>query len=162
MKIGIDFDRTIFKTDEFDSFYKDHVKGLHHVEEPAPVKHGCYDPEKHARICEIPVERIWKVFENDLSKFIYPDIKLLNKLEDHELKLVTRGHERFQREKIEASDVKKYFDEVHVVQEKPKDSIDIELLVDDSTEELQRVEVKTLQIRRPEEGIQKLVDEVEK
>ncbi len=158
MRIGLDFDRVLFDTDSFDDFYKD-VEGLYHVESPAPVKHGVYDPEMHAEICGIPKERIWKVFEHDLSQFLYDDIELLDEL-DHELIIVTRGHEKFQKLKIEASGITEKVKEIIVVQKRSKDSADIDLLVDDSEEEVERVDIPSIKIKRPEEGLEKVLEKV--
>ena len=159
MRIGLDFDRVLFDTDSFDEFYKEHVEGLYHIENPAPVKHGVYDPEMHAELCGIPKERIWNVFENDLSRFLYPDVELLDKL-GHELIIVTRGHEKFQRLKIESTGITDKVEDVFVVQEESKDSVDIDLLVDDSSEEIERVNIPTVKIERPEEDLEKLIEKV--
>ena len=159
MKIGLDFDRVLFDTDSFDDYYKNHVKGLHHVENPAPVEYGVYDPEMHAELCGIPKERIWKVFEQDLSQFLYKDIDLLDKI-DHELIIVTRGHEKFQRSKVKASGITEKVEKIFVVQEESKDSIDIDLLVDDSKEEIERVSIPSVHIQRPEEGLEKVLEKV--
>jgi 5'(3')-deoxyribonucleotidase len=162
MRIGLDFDRVLFDTDSFDDFYKEKVEGLHHVEDPAPVKNGCYDPEMHAELCGIPEERIWKVFEHNLSQFLYSDIELLKDLQKrHELLIVSRGHERFQRSKIEASGADRYVEKVHIVQDKSKDSVEIDLLVDDRKEELERAEVPEILLKRPEEGLKKVLEEVD-
>ena len=161
MRIGIDLDRVLFDTDSFDDFYKDKVEGLHHVEDPAPVRHGCYDPEMHAEICGIPKQRIWNVFDHDLSDFVFADVDILDQLSNHELILVTRGHQKFQKRKAEASGIAEKMDEVHVVQEEPKDSVEIDLLVDDSDEELERVRVPGIQIKRPGEGLEKILKELE-
>ena len=157
MRIGLDFDRVLFDTDSFDEFYKEHVEGLYHIEEPAPVKHGVYDPEMHAELCGIPKERIWNVFEYDLNQFLYEDIELLDEIE-HELVIVTRGHEKFQRLKVEASGIADNVEDVVVVQEESKDSVDIDLLVDDSSEEIERVNTLTVKIERPEEGLEKVLE----
>lgn len=159
MRIGLDFDRVLFDTDSFDEYYKDHVEGLHHVENPAPVKHGVYDPDMHAELCGIPKERIWKVFEHNLSQFLYKDIDLLDEL-GHDLVIVTRGHDRFQKSKIEASNMDGKVDEVFVVQEEAKDSVDIDMLVDDSEEELEKIEIPGIIIERPEEGLEKVLEKV--
>jgi ferritin len=113
----------------------------------------------HAEICGIPKERIWKVFEHDLSQFLYDDIELLNEL-DHELVIVTRGHEKFQKLKAEASGITEKVKEVIVVQERSKDSADIDLLVDDSEEEVERVEIPSIKVERPEEGLEKVLEKV--
>jgi len=47
-----------------------------------------------------------------------------------------------------------------VVQEEAKDSIDIDLLVDDSSEELERIDVPGIMIERPEEGLEKVLEKV--
>lgn len=159
MRIGLDFDRVLFDTDSFDDFYKNHVEGLHHTEDPAPVKNGVYDPEMHAEQCNIPKERIWKVFDHDLSQFLFEDIDLLDEL-DHELIIVTRGHEKFQSLKVEASGIKEKVRDVFVVQEKSKDSVDIDLLVDDSSEEIERVNIPTIKIDRSKEGLEKVLKKV--
>jgi len=159
LKIGLDFDRVLFDTDSFDEFYKEHVEGLYHVESPAPVKHGVYDPEMHAEICGIPKERIWKVFEHDLSQFLYDDVELLDEL-DHELVIVTRGHEKFQKLKVKASGITEKVEEVVVVQEQSKDSVNIDLLVDDSEEEIERIDIPSIKVERPEEGLEKVLEKV--
>jgi len=159
VRIGLDFDRVLFDTDSFDEYYKEHVEGLYHVEEPAPVKHSVYDPEMHADLCGIPKERIWKVFEHDLSQFLYDDIDLLDNL-DHELVIVTRGHEKYQRLKVEASGITEKIEEIIVVQEQSKDSVDIDLLVDDSEEEIERVETPSIKVERSEEGLEKVLEKV--
>lgn len=159
MRIGLDFDRVLFDTESFDKYYKDHVEGLHHVEDPAPVEYGVYDPEMHAELCGIPKERIWKVFEQDLSQFLYRDMDLLDEL-NHELVIVTRGHEKFQRSKVEASGITGKVEDVIVVQEESKDSIDIDLLVDDSQQEIERVKIPSVHIERPEEGLEKVLEKV--
>lgn len=162
MKIGLDFDRVLFNTDKFDDFYKEQVEGLHHVENPSPVKHGVYDPEMHAELCEIPIERIWKVFENDISQFLYDDMNLLDELSrNHELVIVTRGNEKFQRKKIEASGITEKIEDFTVVQEEPKDSAGIDVLIDDRNYELERVEIPGIRIDRPKEGLKKVLEEVE-
>lgn len=162
MRIGLDFDRTLFNTDEFDEFYKENVEGLYHVEDPAPVKHGVYDPEKHAELCDIPLERIWNVFDNDLSRFLYSDVKdTLEKLsEEHKLIIITRGHEKFQRLKVEASGIEELAEKVIVVQEESKEVDDIDLLVDDRDYELDRVNIPGIKINRPEERLEKVFEKV--
>ncbi|MFP4038383.1 MAG: hypothetical protein ACLFTA_01210 [Candidatus Nanohaloarchaea archaeon] len=161
MKIGLDFDRTLFKTEEFDRFYKDQVEGLYHVENPKPTRHGVYDPELHAEICGVDLKEIWQVFEEDLSKFLYKDTDLLDKLNDHRIVIVTRGHEKFQEKKIEASGITEKIDEVVIVQEEPKDVADIDLLVDDRERELENAETPGIHLKRPEEGLKKVVEKVE-
>lgn len=159
MRIGLDFDRTLFDTDSFDDFYKDNVEGLYHVDSPAPVKHGVYDPEMHADLCGIPLERIWSVFSNDLSRFLYSDIDKIEEIkENHDVVIVTRGHEKFQKSKVEASGLADKVEDVIVVQEKSKDVADIDLLVDDRDYELEKVGIPGVKIDRPREGLEKVLE----
>lgn len=159
MKIGLDLDRVLFDTDTFDDFYKKET-GLYHVEDPAPVKNNCYDPELHAKLCGISQEKVWKIFENDLSRFLYSDLDLLEKLDNHELIIVTRGNERFQRAKIKSSGADERVDDIIIVQEDSKNKNGIDLLVDDRKEELENVDVPGVHIDRPSEGLNKLIKEV--
>ncbi|MFB6244924.1 MAG: hypothetical protein ABEJ03_01100 [Candidatus Nanohaloarchaea archaeon] len=134
MRIGVDFDRVLFDTDSFDSALKEKT-GLYHVEEDVYDDNGCYSPEKHARVCGIEPEEVYD-WVTQAGEFVYNDYRALEDLkENHELVLVTRGHERFQRAKIEASGVERVFDRIEVVKTESKDSVGIDLLIDDSEEE---------------------------
>lgn len=157
MRIGIDLDRTLFKTEEFKELYHRKVEGLRYVEEPAPVSNGVYDPEKHADICGIEIEKIWEFFEEtDLSDYVYSDIDELKEFESHGIVLVTRGNEKFQKMKAKSSGIGNFFDEIVVVQNEPKDIADIDILVDDSVEEIERAGIPGIVIDRPDEGLEKV------
>jgi len=161
LKIGIDFDRVLFNTDEFNKIYSSSIKGLHHVSSPKPTKHGVYCPEAHAQLCGIDPQRIWDFFkEQSLEDFLYSDVKLLNELK-HELIIVTRGNERFQKMKLKKSGILEIVDDFVIVQDEDKDVAEIDALVDDRKKELDRVDVPGIRLSRPEEGLEKVLRRVE-
>lgn len=158
MRIGLDFDRVLFDTDAFDEYYKDQT-GLYHVEENVYDRNGNYDPEKHAKVCGIDSEKVWNSLE-DLEQFLYEDIEVLDELDNHNLVIVTRGNEKFQRAKVNASGALKFVDDVVIVEKGSKDVADVDLLVDDLEEELENSEAEGVHLKRPEEGLKKIIEKV--
>lgn len=154
MRIGIDFDRVLFKTDRF----KEEVlfKEIENFEETYEKVDGVYSPEKHAEVLGIPVEEIMRTLEK-ASEYLYSDIKLLEQSE-HDFVIVTRGDPVFQEEKLEHSGVLKFVEDHVVVQEKNKDVKNIDILVDDLKSEIQKANVKGYHFERPEDTIQDLLD----
>jgi FMN phosphatase YigB (HAD superfamily) len=158
MRIGVDFDRVLFRTDDFNEYLNEET-GLHHVDGDVYDEHGCYSPSKHAELCGVEVEEIYDVME-DLNRFLYPDVDELNRLKpEHELVIVTRGEERFQKEKIRATGVQRLFDQVFIVQEGPKD-VGIDFLIDDREEEIERAEVEGFVLDREKADLSDAVQEV--
>ena len=155
MKIGLDFDRVLFDTDSFNEYMKKET-GLHHVEEDVYDENGNYSPERHAEASDIDAENVYDAIK-DLERFIYDDVDLLRNLDDHTLVIVTRGEEKYQRAKVEASGVKDIFAEVYVVQEGPKDVDGVEFLVDDREEEIHRAGIPGLVLDRDEHGMEHVV-----
>lgn len=159
IKIGIDFDRVLFKTDEF----KRHL--FNRFEEFKPTydeacEEGVYCPEKHADLMNISVQEIFKELQNT-SKFLYDDVKQLNELrKDCKVVIVSRGDPVFQRGKIVDSGVKQYVDDFYLVQDKPKDSVDIDFLVDDREKELERVEVPGFLFDRDKHSVEDVIKKV--
>ncbi len=160
MIIGLDFDRVLFDTDSFDEYYKENVEGLEHVEANVYDENGNYNPEKHAEICGIPSENIWKALQN-LERFLYNDIELLKELSDHTLIIVTRGNKKFQERKIKSSNSLKYVDNYKIVEKGPKDQVKIDLLVDDREKELERANIPGVKLSRPQESLKKVISKVE-
>lgn len=152
MKIGVDFDRVLFDTDRFNEYMKEEA-GLHHVDADVYDEKGCYSPRKHAEASGIDVEKVYGAMEN-LERFVYDDVELLEELEGHTLVIVTRGEEKYQRTKIEASGVKDLFENVYVVQEDSKDVDDVEFLVDDREEEINRANIPGLVLDRDKHGME--------
>jgi 5'(3')-deoxyribonucleotidase len=159
MKIGIDFDRVLFKTDEFNEYLKDET-GLHHVEADVYDENGCYSPKKHAEACGISVEEVFKALK-DLNQFLYPDVDKLKRLkQDHELVIVTRGEEKFQKQKIKNSGVQRLFDKLYIIQNGSKDVVDIEFLVDDRKEEIENVDVPGMIFDREKQDLEDVIKRI--
>jgi len=159
MRIGIDFDRVLFKTDEFNEYLKEET-GLHHVEEDVYDNNGCYSPKKHAEACEISVKEVFQAM-NDLNQFLYPDVDKLKQLkQSHELVIVTRGEEKFQKEKIKNSGVQRLFDQLYIVQGASKDVVDIDFLVDDREEEIKNVEIPGIVFDREKQDLEDVIKEI--
>lgn len=159
MRIGIDFDRVLFKTDEFNEYLKEET-GLHHIDEDVYDENGCYSPEKHAEACGLEVEEVFKAMK-DLNKFLYPDVDELKALkDDHELVIVTRGEEKFQKEKIKNSGAQRLFDQLYIVQGASKDAVDIDFLVDDREEEIENVEIPGMLFEREKHNVKDLIQKI--
>lgn len=155
MKIGLDFDRVLFDTDSFNEYMKEET-GLHHVDADVYDENGNYSPEKHAEASGVDAEEVFDAIES-LERFVYDDVDLLEGLEGHTLVIVTRGEERYQRAKVEASGVRDIFEEVYVVQEGSKDVDSVEFLVDDREEEIHRAGIPGLVLDRDEHGMKHVV-----
>lgn len=159
MKIGFDFDRVLFKTDEFNEYLKDET-GLHHVDADVYDEHGCYSPEKHAEACGIDVEDVYSAMR-DLNRFLYSDLDKLRDLKpEHELVIVTRGEEKIQKKKVKNSGAERLFDQVYVVQGASKDIVDIEFLVDDREKETDQVKIPSMTFDREKHSIDDVVEKV--
>ncbi|WEL19576.1 hypothetical protein [Candidatus Nanohalococcus occultus] len=156
MRIGIDFDRVIFDTENFDEYFKNNT-GLYHVEESVYDSNGNYSPEKHAEKCGINVETVYNAL-SDLSNFLYEDIRNLSELEGHQLVLVTRGRERFQEKKVEASGAKKLVDSVEYIESGSKDEAGIDVLIDDREAEIERAEVPGFVFDRQNHDAEDIID----
>lgn len=156
MRIGLDFDRVLFDTDAFDEYYKKEA-GLYHVDADVLDQNGNYDPGKHAKACGVDEEKVWQALDN-LGSFVYDDVELLNNLDSHELVIVTRGNREFQKKKMQGSNILNHIEEYTIVEEGSKSKAEIELLVDDSAEELQKADVEGYHFERPEDSIQDLLE----
>ncbi|MFB6241881.1 MAG: hypothetical protein ABEJ36_03705 [Candidatus Nanosalina sp.] len=159
MRIGVDFDRVLFRTDEFNEYLKEET-GLHHVEEDVYDEDGCYSPEKHAKACEVDVEDVYKAMK-DLNRFLYGDVDKLRELKpEHELVVVTRGEEKFQRTKVRNSGVQRLFDQLLIVQGATKDVADIDFLVDDREKEIKEANVPGMIFDREKHDIDDLIERI--
>ncbi|MFB6115610.1 MAG: hypothetical protein ABEK04_04905 [Candidatus Nanohalobium sp.] len=159
MKIGIDFDRVLFKTDEFNEYLKEET-GLHHVDGNVYDEHGCYSPRKHAELCGIDVEKVYEVAGN-VNQFLYPDVDELNRLKpEHELVIVTRGEHRFQEERVKGSGAHRLFDQLFIIQEGSKEIDSIDFLVDDREEEIERVSIPGMVFDREKHSLSDVVEKI--
>lgn len=162
MKIGFDFDRVLFDTDSFNKFYKDKVEGLKHVDASPYDEKGNYDPEIHAELCGIDREKPYEIFNHNLSRFLYNDIDEVKRLKkNHKVIIVTRGNEKFQRNKLESSGVLKHFEDYFIVQEKSKDAANIDYLIDDTEAEINNADIPGFLFNRDKHNISDAIEEVE-
>lgn len=140
MRVGLDFDRVVFDTESFDEYFKKNTD-LYHVDEDVYDENGNYSPEKHAEACGVDIEEVYEALR-DLEQFLYDDIReIKDRLREHELVIVTRGQERFQRMKVEASGAMELFDDVEFVESGPKSQADVDVLIDDLDDEINDIEI---------------------
>lgn len=159
MKIGIDFDRVLFKTEDFKQHLFNEFEEFEETYEKA-VKNGFYEPQKHAELMNTTVGKIFQELQNT-SKFLYEDVGKIQKLRDSfEVVIVSRGDPVFQRGKIVDSGVRKYIDDYFIVQEKPKDTVEIDFLVDDREKELERVDVPGFLFDREKHSVDDIIRKV--
>jgi hypothetical protein len=157
VKIGVDFDRVLFKTDKFNEYLKEAVEGLEHVDTPPYNEHEVYSPEIHAEMCGIGVEDIYSAIK-DLERFLYEDVEILDEFED-EIVIVTRGEKRFQKAKVQASGVDEHVDDVIIVEKGSKDVADIDFLIDDQRREIEKAELPGFELVRSKNKLKNAIEE---
>lgn len=156
MIIGVDFDRVLFDTVRFNKELKE-ATGLHHVDGDVYDEDGNYSPSKHAELCGVDPEKVYDFLEEGLEEYLYEDIDLLKDTE-HEVWIVTRGEEKFQRAKIENCGIEDFFDRVKVVENGSKD-VGVDFLIDDRNEELERVDVPGFRLERSKNSLEDALKE---
>lgn len=157
MKIGLDFDKTIFDTKAFiqdmpadpDTFKKAFEKAY---------LTGDYTLEKHVNCLEnigvkTEKEQLKNLYKNAQTYLKYRDY-LQHLSETHELYLVTRADTKgWQQKKIRASKAEEYFENILIIYgDSLKDLPELDVLIDDSQEEITRVSEKTI-LLDPEESL---------
>ena len=156
MIVGLDFDRVLFRTDEFKEFLDDEIPGF--LDEYP--QEGNYDPDVHAENLEVDVKKIFQALEH-ASDFVYEDIEALEELrEDFHLMIVSRGDPYFQERKIVESGVLDHVDGYFIVEDEDKDEVDVDFLVDDREKELERVSVPGLVLDRDAESLEDVIEAV--
>ncbi|MFB6292445.1 MAG: sugar phosphate nucleotidyltransferase, partial [Candidatus Nanohaloarchaea archaeon] len=155
-RVGIDFDRVLFKTDEFKQFLEEKLPGFN---EKYARTGGIYDPEKHAERLGVDREEIFELLDR-AADFIYEDIDKLRELDVDSLFIVSRGDPVFQREKIERSGASDLVDDVEIVEQEDKDVRDIDFLVDDTRAELEQVDAEGFHFDREKHTMEDLVKKV--
>lgn len=150
MKVGIDFDRVLFDTESFKQHLEEQLPGFGETYEDAR-ENSLYNPEKHAEILEVEVERIFEEIEN-AKNFLYSDVEILEEIQ-HELIIVSRGDREFQGLKIEESGILEYVDGFEVVEEEDKQVREIKALVDDREKEISQIDIPGYLFNRPEDDL---------
>lgn len=159
MIIGVDFDRVLFKTEKFKNHLFNRFENFEQTY-PEAVENGFYHPHKHAELMGTTIEQIFRELQNT-SKFLYDDVSKLQKLRDkYEVVIVSRGDPVFQRGKILDSGANKYVDDFFLVQEKPKDAVGIDFLVDDAEAELKQVDIPGLLFNRKQHSVDDIIQRV--
>lgn len=158
MKIGFDFDRVLFDTDRFNQYMKENVEGLEHVDASPYNENEVYSPEIHAELCGIPVERIYDAI-SDTSEFLYADVEMLEDI-DAEVVIVSRGEKEFQKAKIQNSGVLKHVDDFYVIEKGAKDQVDIDVLIDDTLSETERVGIPSILFKREDQTLEDVIEEL--
>jgi len=165
LKVGVDFDRVLFNTKEFKKKLFSEIDGFDRTYSRAEDDHGVYDPKKHAEILGIDVSRIHGVLAQ-ASDFVYSDIDKLEELSSETVVIVSRGDPHFQAEKIENSGVLEHVDDYIVVHDGSKDQkVDIDFLVDDTEDEIERVDLpedNTFLFSREKNDLEDVVERVKR
>lgn len=152
MRIGIDFDGVLFNTEAFKQFLNTELPG--YLDTYRDAFNTVYDPEKHAALLNISVDTLYDTV-TDAEQFLYPDADVLQRFQEHgTVVIVSAGPETFQRKKITGSGVTQYVDTVIITGDTPKDQYSIDVLIDDSATEIERVSIPTFHFNREEHGLQ--------
>ena len=152
--VGFDFDRVLFKTDNFKQYLDHELPGF-----LESYPEGLYDVNKHAEKMNIDVEEVYRALDR-AEDFVYDDIGLVQELEGFDAIIVSRGDYRFQRRKIEQSEVLEHFEGMEIVSDEDKDSVGIDFLVDDRAEEVQRVDVPGMVFDREKHSMQDAINRI--
>jgi N-acetylglucosamine-1-phosphate uridyltransferase (contains nucleotidyltransferase and I-patch acetyltransferase domains) len=142
-KVGIDFDRVLFDTDGFADALKDEFSFEEKTDAHYPG--GLYDIRSHARSSGVDPERVIEFAENSIRDFTFDG---LHHFEDLDAFVVTRGLRWWQELKVRNSGVLEYVDgfivvDHHSIAQRDKQVSGIDLLVDDTKEELEAVGCET-------------------
>lgn len=131
MKIIFDFDHTLFSVRKFYQTFENEFKKIgvskklfKETFEESKRKERYYKPSRQFDLIikknpKISLKKLKESFKKILSKandFLYPDVEpLLKKIENKfDLFLLSYGDKNFQREKIEKSDIAKFFKKVFI------------------------------------------------
>lgn len=134
MKIGFDFDGVLFNADklkkELDKCYGNYFETY----ESYKVD-GIYDFESHCEELGTSSADFLDKVQNLSKECLYSDVGEVRKLTGEKM-IITRGPQKFQEAKIIGSEVLEYFDDYKVVQERSKNFPKLDVLIDDTVEEL--------------------------
>lgn len=154
--IGFDFDRVLFRTDEFKEYLESKFPGF-----LDSYPDGVYEPEKHAKNMDAEIAEIYQALEK-AGDFLYDDVGLLNSIEGFEIIIVSRGDPKFQRRKIEHSGVLEYIDGAEIVTDEKKDSTGIDFLVDDREKEVEESDIPGMVFDRDEHTMEDAIDAIKR
>lgn len=168
MRIGVDFDRVLFDTEEFKQYLEDEIPGF--LDTYGLATGEGYDPERHAEIMDISPKKIYDTLDYESGKFSYDDTEELDRWSNqHEVVIISRGDPEFQSTKIENADLGFQY---HIVTGKAKNNSKqlgdgtlhpeeepIDFLVDDRDYEHENFEGPGYHLQRPEDQLSDVVNE---
>ena len=142
-RVGIDFDRVLFDTDGFADALKEEFSFKEKTDAHYPG--GLYDIRAHAESSGVDPEKVIEFAESTIRDFTFDG---LHHFEELDAFVVTRGLRWWQELKVRNSGVLDYVDGFVVVDhpdigERDKQVGDIDLLVDDTEDELEAVGCET-------------------
>jgi|GEM_PF-490806 hypothetical protein len=170
MRVGVDFDRVLFNTEEFKDYLEEEIPGF--LDSYGLDTGQGYDPEQHAKIMDISPDEIYGTLNCGSSRFLYEDIGVLDDLEKehgHEVVIISRGDEEFQSTKIENAEL----NQDHCIvtgksDENPKqlgentqhpDRDPIEYLIDDREYEHENFRGEGFHLKRPDDSLEDVFTE---
>lgn len=156
MKIGIDFDRVLFRTDQYKKDLEKEFPDFGETYDQAR-KEDFYNLEKHAEIMDVDMDDLLEEM-GKCREYLYEDIYILEELrKEHEVIIVTRGDPVLQKEKLENSGILEHVDGYEIVTEGNKEVAGIEFLVDDWRKEIERTDLPGIVIDRDKDGLEKIL-----
>lgn len=163
MRIGVDFDRVLFDTEDFKHYLDEEIPGF--LDSYGLATGEGYNPEKHAEIMDVDPEVIYDTLDYETERFMYEDVDVLGELEDeHDVVIISRGDPEFQGIKIENADLGyEYFIVTGESEENPKQLGEntqhpadqpLDYLIDDREYEHENFDGSGFHLQRPEDRLE--------
>jgi hypothetical protein len=148
MIVGIDFDRVLFDTEAFKEELEAHHPGfLEHYDNNRYL----YQTKPGDDDIPVPVSEL-EATMSELQPYLIENVEALSK-SDLTFVIVSRGPQWFQRKKISNSNITTYIPRYITVDTEPKDMTNIDYLIDDNQDELQRISIPSFHFKRQEHTV---------
>lgn len=168
MRIGVDFDRVLFDTEEFKQYLEEEIPGF--LDTYGLATGEGYNPESHAEIMGIDPDRIYDTLEYEEGRFLYEDVEELDRWAgEHEVVIISRGDLEFQSRKIENAELGlEYFIVTGKACENEKqlgpetlhpEEDPLDFLVDDRDYEHSNFDGPGYLFQRPDDSLEDVMDE---
>ncbi len=159
MKLGLDFDGVLFDAGllkkKLEEKYGDFRKTYH-----ANKSEGVYNFREHCEDMGVEIGEFLDTVEDYASECLYEDVEVLDEIDCDKI-IVTRGRRDFQEAKIKGSGILDYVDNYKIVEEyTSKDFDEVDILVDDTLEELYDFKGKKIFFDRSENKLKDVADAV--
>lgn len=163
MRVGVDFDRVLFDTEDFKDYLEQKIPGF--LDSYGLATGEGYNPEKHSEIMDVEPDVIYDTLDYETGRFLYDDIDVLGELdEQHEVVIISRGDPEFQGTKIENADLDhEYFIVTGESEENPKQLGEktqhpgeqpLDYLIDDREYEHESFDGPGFHMQRPRDGLE--------